>query len=146
MTDKQAAAKEWLNRNFQELEEIRALELKLSTMRENVGNLTAQASEVKVQKQPNPHAVENSIISLVAFSETIENKKARLFASEQITMNTILKLEGLTLEKTVLIYRYLCCLPWKEIAAKMNYTENYLHEIHMRALTAIADKIDYTQT
>ena len=146
MTEKQAAAKEWLNRNFQEVEEIRALELKLSTMRGSIGNLTAAVADVKVQKQPNPHAVENSIISLVAFADAIEAKKARLYASEQNTLAAIEKLEGMPLEKTLLVYRYLCCLPWKDISKRMNYTENYLHEIHMKALSAIADKIDYTQT
>lgn len=145
MTDKQAAAKDWLNRNFNAYKEVRALKLKLREMRAGAGNLTSRAEEVKVQKQPNPKAYENEIISIIEFAKLIDEKEKRIFASDLETANTINKLEDVK-EKTILIYRYLCFLPWEQIANRMNFSVNYCQELHMRALDHVYEQINFTTT
>ena len=145
MTDKQAAAKDWLNRNFNAYEEVRALKMKLREMRAGAGNLTSRAEEVKVQKQPNPKAIENEILAIVEFANIIQQKEKTIFASDLETARVINELSEVK-EKTILIYRYLCFLPWEQIAKRMNFSVNYCQELHMRALDHIYEHINFTIT
>lgn len=145
MTDKQAAAKEWLNRNFNQHEEIRALYMKLEEMRAGSVKAVAVPENDKVQTQPDPHRGENYILSIVAFEEMVKNKERQLNLSDLETARAIDKLPN-PKQRTVLIYRYLCRLKWSRIARQMNYTENYCQELHAAALESVADVINYTVT
>ncbi len=146
MTEKQAAAKEWLNRNFCKHEELQALYMKLDDMRAgSVKAVAAPAEGEKVQTQPNPKSGENYILSIVTFEEMIKQKERQLHLSDLETARTIDKLTSAA-ERAVLIYRYLCYLHWPEIARKMAYCERRCHELHDDALAHIAELINYTVT
>ena len=54
MTDKQAAAKDWLNRNYSKHEEIQALRMKLEDMRAGSVKAVSVPDVDKVQTQPDP--------------------------------------------------------------------------------------------
>ena len=45
----------------------------------------------------------------------------------------------------VLRYRYVCDYPWERIAATMNYSEQWLYELHYQALNAFYDYIPETE-
>lgn len=145
MTEKQAAAKNWLNRNYNLHEEIRALKLKLDEMRESANQITGKVEEVRVQTQPDPKSGESRILSIVEFSQEVESRAEKLRQSDIETMHVIIKLEDVK-ERMILIYRYLLYKSWSYISKRLNYSESYCHEIHSAALTKIADLIDYTIT
>lgn len=143
MTDKEAAARDWLNRNKWRLDEIKELELKLELMRDNVNKSVSPPQEVKVQTQPRNKQAEK-IAEIVDFEKQIEEKRRYYTALQEISVDTICKLRDPT-KKVILIYRYIIGEPWKEIAKKTHYTENYCFEMHLRALADLYQYIDFTQ-
>lgn len=145
MTDEQAAAKDWLNRNKGRHDELRAYNLKLEEMRGRASKLVSVPAENKVQTQPNPKHGEQTIIAALEFEEQLKAKLEALEASDMETVKTIEKLPSAK-ERTVLLYRYVCFKSWEYIARRMRYTVNYCQEIHLAALVHIAPLIDYTIT
>lgn len=145
MTDKQAAAKDWLNRNQYKHDEIQALYMKLEDMRAGQLKAVSVPDADKVQTQPDPKRGENFILSIVAFEEMIKRKEKEMHASDLETGRAIDKLAD-TKERTLLIYRYLMYLPWPQISKKMGYAESYLYKLHEDALENIANLINYTVT
>ena len=144
MTDKQAQAKDWLNRNQWKHDEIRALYLKLEDMR--AGSVKAVSADAdKVQTQPNPKRGENFILAIVSFEEMIKQKERQMHLSDLETARTIDKLTDAR-ERTILILRYLSYLSWPVIAKRMSYSEKTCMRCHEDALEHIADLINYTVT
>lgn len=145
MTDKQAAAKDWLNRNQYKHDEIRALYLKLEDMRSGSVKAVSIPDADKVQTQPNPKRGENFILSIVSFEEMIKAKERQMHLSDLETARTIDKLADAR-ERTILILRYLSYLSWPVIAKRMSYSEKTCQRVHEDALDHIADIINYTVT
>ena len=145
MTDKQAQAKDWLNRNQYKHDEIRALYLKLEEMRSGSVKAVSVPDADKVQTQPDPKRGENFILSIVAFEEMIKQKERQMHLSDLETARAIDKLPEAR-ERTVLILRYLSYLPWERIARRLSYSEKTCQRIHEDALEHIADLINYTVT
>lgn len=145
MTDKQAAAKDWLNRNQYKHDEIQALYMKLEDMRAGQLKAVSVPDADKVQTQPNPKRGENYILSIVTFEDMIKRKEKEMHASDLETGRAIDKLPDTT-ERTILIYRYLMYMPWAQISKAMGYSEGYLFRLHEDALEHIAGVIDYTVT
>lgn len=145
MTDKQAAARDWLNRNKGKHDEIRAYRLKLEDIRSHASVLVNPPKENKVQTQPDPKRGEKAIISAITFEDQIKQKETQLHLSEVETEKVIAKLPN-SKERTVLIYRYLCFKSWEYIARQLHFSIGHCHKIHLEALDHIADLIDYTVT
>lgn len=145
MTDKAAAAKDWLNRNYSKHEEIQALRMKLEDMRAGSVKAVSVPEADKVQTQPDPKSGENYILAIVTFEEMVNQKERQLHLSDLETARTIDLLAD-SMERTVLIYRYLSYQHWNRISNMMGYSERHLYEIHENALEHIADKINYTVT
>lgn len=145
MTDKQAAARDWLNRNQFKHDEIRALYLKLEDMRSGSLKAVSVSDADKVQKQPDPKRGEYFILSIVEFEELIKKKENQVHLSDMETARTIDKLPEAR-ERTILILRYLNYLSWPLIAKRLAYSEKTCQRIHEDALEHIADLINYTIT
>lgn len=145
MTDKQAAARDWLNRNKGKHDEMQAYRMKLDDLRSRANTLIAGANENKVQTQPDPKRGEKYILAAMSFEKQLKQKEQLLQLSELETEKVISKLPN-SKERTVLIYRYLCYKSWSYIAKQMHFAANYCQEIHMDALEHIAPLIDYTIT
>lgn len=145
MTDKQAAARDWLNRNKGKHDEIRAYRLKLEEIRDRASALIHVPQEIKVQTQPDPKRGEKSIIAALEFEKQVKVKEDMLQLSDLETEKVIAQLTD-SKERTVLIYRYLCYKSWEYIARHMHFSVNYCQEIHMNALEHIAPLINYTIT
>ena len=145
MTDKQAAARDWLNRNKGKHDEMAAYRLKLEELRQRANTLISTADENKVKTQPDPKRGEKYILAAITFEEQVKQKEQLLQLSELETEKAIAKLPN-SKERTVLIYRYLCFKSWAYIAKQMHFAENYCQQIHLDALEHIAPLIDYTIT
>lgn len=143
MTDKEAAARDWLNRNKWREDEIKELELKLEIMRDNVNKTISPPQEIKVQTQPRNKRGEQ-IAEIVDFEKQIEEKRRYYAALQDESVKTICRLRDAT-KKTILVYRYIIGLSWKEISKKTHYTESYLYDMHLRALADLYQYIDFSQ-
>lgn len=142
MTDREAAAKDWLNRNLFRWEEIRALELRLEEMRSNVNRSVAAPKEVCVQTQPRNVQAEK-IADIVDFEAKIVEKKRYYYLLEKTTVNTIEKMRDPTAQN-ILIFRYVYRRSWRYIAGKMHYKEAYIYQLHLKALNKLYPLIDFT--
>ena len=141
MTDKQAAAKQWLTRNEPLRDEIRAMELKIQEMRAAVNNVVTVPKEVSVQTQPKNMNAEK-IAEICDFDEKIRVKRLRFEMLQDNTAKTIDKLND-PVKGMILHYRYIYRRSWRYIAAQMHYKESYIYEMHLKALTAIYPFIDW---
>ena len=142
MTDREAAAKDWLNRHEPIRNDIRALELQLEEMRANVNKTVASLQEVKVQTQPQNKQAEK-IAEIVDFGKKIEEKKNYLRELDQVTLNTI-NLMNDPYKRIILVYRYIYHRSWSYIASKLHYKESYIYEMHLKALNSIYPLIDWS--
>lgn len=142
MTDKQAAARDWLQRNQWRKDEIRAMRAKLEAMRESVAKVVAVPNDVKVQTQPGNRS-EKAICEIVDFEKEIDDRARYFQELDRMTLVTIGKLNNAQYVY-LLTSRYLLEKTWKEIAGELHYTENYCYELHLKALDNIYSYIDFS--
>lgn len=142
MTDREAAAKDWLSRNEFRWNEIKSLELRLEEMRDQVNKSVAAPKEVCVQTQPRNVQAEK-IADIVDFEKKITDMKTRYELLEQTTVDTIEKLKD-PVKQNILLFRYVYHRSWSYIADKMHYKESYIFALHLKALNSIYPLIDFT--
>ena len=141
MTDREAAAKEWLNRNEELREEIHVLELRLEEMRASVNKSVGAPEEIKVQTQPQNNQAEK-IADIVDFEKKIDAKREYYRMLEQTTIDTIDRMRDPN--KRILLYlRYVSRRSWRYIADKMHLTESYVYEFHRKALSSLYSVIEW---
>ena len=143
MTDREAAAKEWLNRNEELREEIRVLEMRLEEMRASVNKSVGAPEEIKVQTQPQNNQAEK-IADIVDFEKKIDEKRLYYKLLEEKTIETIDRLRDPN-KRILLHLRYVHRRSWKYIADKMHLTEAYIYEFHRKALNSLYSVIDWRQ-
>lgn len=141
MTDREAAAKEWLLRNEPVREEIRSLELRLEEMRAAVNKSVGAIQDVKVQTQPQNKQAEK-IAEIVDFAEKVQKKREYYQFLEEKTISTIEKIRDPN-KRTLLFLRYVYRRSWRHIAAKMHLTESYVYEFHRKALSTLYGVIEW---
>ena len=142
MTDREAAAKDWLQRNESRWNEIKSLELRLEEMRDQVNKSVAAPKEICVQTQPRNVQAEK-IADIVDFEKKINDMKVRYELLEKVTVETIEKLRD-PVKENILIFRYVYHRSWSYIAGKMHYKESYIYALHSKALNSLYPLIDFT--
>lgn len=73
----------------------------------------------------------------VELSQEIEELKHQREIEQTIIQRYIDKLELATMEKTILILRYVRCLSWKLVETATGYSRSRVFQIHERALQKI---------
>ena len=142
MTDREAAARDWLCRNDWRRDEIRGMILQLEEMRASVNKSVATIQDVKVQTQPK-NVQDEKIADIVEFEKKIKEKQDYLNALDESTIKTIEKLKDPT-RKIILMYRHIYSRGWGYIAEKLHYTKSYCHAIYYKALDSIYTEIDWS--
>ena len=142
MTDREAAAKDWLQRNESRWNEIKSLEVRLEEMRDQVNKSVAAPKEICVQTQPRNVQAEK-IADIVDFEKKIDDMKVRYELLEKVTVETIEKLRD-PVKENILIFRYVYHRSWSYIASKMHYKESYIFALHQKALNSLYPLIDFT--
>lgn len=142
MTDKEAAARDWLQRHDYLYQEIRSLELRLEEMRDQVNKSVSPPKDVVVQTQPKNVQAEK-IAEIVDFEKKIEEKKELYKELEKKTIITIEKMNDPVCE-SILILRYCYRRSWRYIAAKLYYRESYIFALHSKALEKVYQFIDWS--
>ena len=142
MTDREAAAKDWLQRNEFRWNEIKSLELRLEEMRDQMNKSVAAPKEICVQTQPRNVQAEK-IADIVDFEKKIVDLRKRYELLEQTTVETINKLRD-PVKENILLFRYVYHRSWSYIAGKMHYKESYIYARHSKALNSLYPLIDFT--
>lgn len=142
MTDREAAAKDWLSRNEFRWNEIKSLELRLEEMRDQVNKSVAEPKEICVQTQPRNVQAEK-IADIVDFEKKIVDLRKRYELLEKTTVETIEKLRD-PVKVNILLFRYVYHRSWSYIAGKMHYKESYIYALHQKALNSIYPLIEWS--
>lgn len=142
MTDREAAAKDWLSRNEFRWNEIKSLELRLEEMRDQVNKSVAEPKEICVQTQPRNVQAEK-IADIVDFEKKIVDLRKHYELLEKTTVETIEKLRD-PVKVNILLFRYVYHRSWSYIAGKMHYKESYIYALHHKALNSLYPLIDFT--
>lgn len=141
MTDREAAARDWLNRHSWRLDEIKGLELQLEEMRAAINKTVKPPKEVSVQTQPR-NVQDEKISEIVDFEKRIQSKRDEYNLLQKTTIDTINRLDPS--KRIILLYRYIYHRSWRYISGKLHYTESYCFELHVKALNSIYPLIDFS--
>lgn len=141
MTDREAAARQWIQRHDYLRDEITSLELRLEEMRDQVNKSVAPPKEIIVQTQPRNVQAEK-IAEIVDFEKKINEKKRQYQELEKTTIRTIERMNDPVCEN-ILIFRYCYRRSWKYIADKLHYRESYIFSLHSKALEKVYPLIDW---
>ena len=115
---------ELINSNLAELEELRALATSITP---------GDISQDKVQSNPQNDKTGNIVAKIVDLKATVNNEIDEYVDIKKEVRTKIMFVPDNT-ERLILKYRYLQFLTWEQIAVKLNYTFQWVHVLHKRAL------------
>ena len=116
---------ELINSNQAELDQLRALSTSISS---------GDMSEERVQSTPSSYdKIGNIVAKIVDLNDTINDEIDRFVDLKTDIHNKIMLIPDNT-EKLVLKYRYIEFCTWEQIAVRLNYTFQWVHVLHKKAL------------
>ncbi len=129
-------AKEYLSQAFW-------IDVGIGSKLEQIDSLNALAtkatttfSEVPFSGTPNPHRTEDIIIKIIDLENRIKDDMKKLVDQKAEIVDTISQIESPE-QRTVLEKRYLCFMPWEEVAARTNYSIQHVFRLHGQALKEV---------
>lgn len=134
MTTKEYLSQAWridrmVNAKLQQAQSLRNLSEKAS----------ATLSDTPPSNTPNPHRMEDIIIKMIDLEAEINADIDRLVDLKREIMRAIKAVEHEEC-RTLLELRYLCFMPWNDIAAEMQYSKDYMFELHRKALSVLGNE------
>lgn len=115
---------ELINSDLAELEELRALATSITP---------GDVSKDKVQGNAQNDKIGNIVAKIVDLNTEINNEIDEYVDFKKEVRTKIMLVPDNT-EKLILKYRYLEFLTWEQIAVNLNYTFQWVHVLHKRAL------------
>lgn len=127
-------AKEYLDQAYNMKNHIKCLNQELESYRELASSVPGCNFEERINKQRSTEApFMKYIYKIMDLEEEIKTESGRLEIMKLEIGHQINLLEDIN-ERLILRYRYLVCMPWDEIAARLHYSIRYVYKIHGRAL------------
>lgn len=132
MTTKEYLSQAWridrmVNAKLQQAQSLRNLSEKAS----------ATLSDTPPSDTPNPHRMEDIIIKMIDLEAEINADIDRLVDLKREIMRAIKALEN-DEYKILLELRYLCFMPWRDIAAEMQYGVDNVYKLHQKAISLLS--------
>lgn len=115
---------ELINSNLAELEQLKALATNITP-----GDL----SHDRVQRPSQNDKIGNTVAKIVDLN-TVINIEIDKYVDLKKEVRTKILLVPDNTERLILKYRYLHFLTWEQIAVNLNYTFQWVHVLHKRAL------------
>lgn len=126
-------AKEWLNRGYQLDAEIDQLEAAKRTMLDMLTNTTPNYGGEVVSGTRNPHKYD----TYVEYCECIDKRIDELVGIKE-EIQEVIALVPNTMQRAVLIGRYLNFKSWEQIAYELNYSYQRVFQVHKKALQEVS--------
>lgn len=112
-----------INAKLEQIEKLRAMSI----------NISRVMSPDKVHSQENRSKTEKIIVKIIDLEREVTNDIDRLVDLKREIMQKIDAMEDDNY-KVLLTLRYLNFKTWEEIAVEMDYTFQWVHQLHKRAL------------
>ena len=101
---------------------------------------TTTFSEVPFSGTRNVHKTEDVIIKIIDLENRIKDDMKHLVDLKAEIVHTINCIDSAE-QRTILEKRYLCFLPWEDVAADTNYSIQHVFRLHGQALKEIDEII-----
>lgn len=132
-------AKEFLTSASEMNRQIHYKEIELESLRDLAGGISSCGFGERLSgtRNPDPPFVRYTDKALELEKE-IQNDKCKLSEIKYAISSAIDELES-TNERTVLRYKYLMFLSWKEISTKMGYSKRWVIKLHDSAVQSFSE-------
>ena len=129
-------AKEFLSQAFLLDRNIKNKERLLSALRQRCGYSSPVLSDMPQSKPDGSSNVERLALRVLELSQEIQALRVELSKVEVEIHKAIARVNNQNLT-AILEMRYLGFMKWEEIAAEMDYSIDYVYQVHRRALLQI---------
>jgi hypothetical protein len=132
-------AKEYLNQALRVDERINGKIEQIRSLRDLAEKTTSVLSQAPPSGTRNVSRLEDVIIKIIDMENELGADVERLLEIKRSVGAAIEAVENPTY-RALLEFRYLCSKTWDDIAAAMNYNNNYLFQVHEKALKSVKIK------
>lgn len=137
MTNEQYKVKEYLS-------SLRFAEIMIKIKLDKIEELESLATRInlvfeneRVQGGRKKKVVEDTAIKAVSLTEQLKNEVDRYKRLQSEITNLINELDDET-QKKIIDLRYIHFMKWEDIVDKLCFAEQYIHRLHIKALTSIS--------
>ena len=129
--------KEYLSQTWYLDKRIKTKERQLDWLRSHAAYVSPRISdEPKVSVSGRRSPVEEAVVRITELETEINNSIANLMMLKQEIGKAIKSVNNMECE-TLLEMRYLSFLSWEQIAAQLNYSQDYIYHLHRKALALV---------
>ena len=129
-------AKEYLGQAYRLDQRITSKLQQIDSLRSLTRKVTASYDGEVVSRTRNVHSLEDAIIRLMEAEEEINRQVDELIHLKTDIGETINKVRNESY-RLILEKRYLCFLPWDQIASEMHYSRRWVLNKHERSLEVV---------
>lgn len=129
-------AKEYLGQAYRLDQRITSKLQQIDSLRSLTRKVTASYDGEVVSRTRNVHSLEDAIIRLLEAEEEINRQVDELIHLKIDIGETINKVRNESY-RLILEKRYLCFLPWDQIASEMHYSRRWVLNKHERSLEVV---------
>jgi hypothetical protein len=127
-------AKEYLSQAWYLDKRIKTKERQLDWLRSHAAYVSPKISdEPKVSASGRRSPVEEAVVRIVELERDINDSIAKLMRLKTEIAGVIRSVNSMECE-TLLEMRYLTFLGWDQVAAQLNYSQDYVYHLHRKAL------------
>ena len=136
MTEREEAAKTWLNRNYGMALELESIKRRLEKMQSDIEKVCKPIKLREIQESHSGNSQEDKMADYLDISEDLGKRYFELMAKDGVTLQVINKMDSPIL-RTILIERYINRLKWSKVAIIMHLEERQIMRYHVQALDAV---------
>lgn len=126
-------AKEYLSQAFVLDRQLQTKRRRLEWLKNHATYVSTNLSEAVQSSPSHRSAVEEAVVKIISMEEEITNDIIRIIQLKKDIASAIRGVNNIECE-TLLEMRYLTFMRWEEIAAQLNYSQDYIYHLHRKAL------------
>jgi len=129
-------AKEYLSQAWYLDKRIKTKERQLDWLRSHAVYVSPKLAEVPKAPSIRRSPVEEAVVRITELETEINTSIARLMQLKVEIADVIHSVNSMECE-TLLEMRYLAFLSWDQVAAQLNYSQDYIYHLHRKALALV---------
>jgi DNA-directed RNA polymerase specialized sigma subunit len=126
-------AKEYLSQAWYLDKRIKTKERQLDWLRSHAVYVSPKLAEVPKAPSIRRSPVEEAVVRITELEREINDSIAQLMRLKSEIADVIRSVNSMEC-KTLLEMRYLAFLAWDQVAAQLNYSQDYIYHLHRKAL------------
>lgn len=128
--------KEYLSQAWYLDKRIKTKERQLDWLKSHAVYVSPKLSEIAKAPSAPRSPVEEAVVRIVELETEVNNGIAQIMRFKKEIGETIRSVNSIECE-TLLEMRYLAFMGWDQIAAQLNYSQDYIYHLHRKALALV---------